>query len=367
MYINIIPINVFCRPCHAHHYSGFTTQYIYSHVMQLVERPHRVLVTLLVMNSACMEALPIFLDRLLNPFAAIVISVTAILLFGEIIPQAVCKKFGLEIGAYLSWLVVVMMWITFPVSYPIGKLLDLVLGHPTALFRRHDIDAIVQYHANLPEDERKDDTGLTRQEADIIHGALALDQGTIGDAMTSRPEVFELSSEWFYDEKLELRIVKEGRSRLPVCMPDGGYKLLLVKELLLLPKNIFEKKKKIKDIPELVGLFRDVRAYKASEKKFTVLRDMMKSRTHLALVVGDAGSPTKMVKNKSIAPQNDDDIEIPLIPDQYDGDDVREDGPADGAVGGSHDLQHNDAESCQASSDGFLVGIITLEDILEVW
>jgi CBS domain containing-hemolysin-like protein len=44
-----------------------------------------------------MEALPIFLDRLLNPVAAVVISVTAILLFGEIIPQAVCKRYGLQV------------------------------------------------------------------------------------------------------------------------------------------------------------------------------------------------------------------------------------------------------------------------------
>jgi metal transporter CNNM len=39
-----------------------------------------------------MEALPLFLDRLLNPVGAILLSVTAILLFGEIIPQAVCSR-----------------------------------------------------------------------------------------------------------------------------------------------------------------------------------------------------------------------------------------------------------------------------------
>lgn len=37
-----------------------------------------------------MEALPIFLDRLVSAVMAVVISVTAILFFGEIIPQAIC-------------------------------------------------------------------------------------------------------------------------------------------------------------------------------------------------------------------------------------------------------------------------------------
>ena len=34
--------------------------------------------------------------------------------------QAVCKRYGLEIGAYCSWLVRALMWITAPVSWPLG-------------------------------------------------------------------------------------------------------------------------------------------------------------------------------------------------------------------------------------------------------
>ena len=45
------------------------------------------MVSLLLCNAAAYEALPIFLDRLLNPVAAILISVSAILIFGEILPQ----------------------------------------------------------------------------------------------------------------------------------------------------------------------------------------------------------------------------------------------------------------------------------------
>jgi hypothetical protein len=35
--------------------------------------------------------------------------------------QALCKRYGLEIGAYCSWLVRLLMWVTFPVSWPLGK------------------------------------------------------------------------------------------------------------------------------------------------------------------------------------------------------------------------------------------------------
>ncbi len=49
---------------------------------QVLSRPHLLLVTLLLVNAAAMEALPIFLDRLLSPVAAIILSVTAVLFFG---------------------------------------------------------------------------------------------------------------------------------------------------------------------------------------------------------------------------------------------------------------------------------------------
>ncbi len=52
--------------------------------MQVLKRPHWLLVTLLLVNAAAMEALPIFLDRLVSPTWAIVLSVTAVLFFGEL-------------------------------------------------------------------------------------------------------------------------------------------------------------------------------------------------------------------------------------------------------------------------------------------
>jgi len=58
----------------------------------VVANQHFLLVTLLLCNACAMEALPLFLDRLADPATAIIISVTAVLLFGEILPQAVCTR-----------------------------------------------------------------------------------------------------------------------------------------------------------------------------------------------------------------------------------------------------------------------------------
>jgi metal transporter CNNM len=52
-------------------------------VMPLVQRHHLLLVTLLMANALAMEALPLFLDRVLPSWAAVLLSVTAVLFFGE--------------------------------------------------------------------------------------------------------------------------------------------------------------------------------------------------------------------------------------------------------------------------------------------
>lgn len=49
-----------------------------------------MLVTLLLCNAAAVEALPLCLDELVPSVVAIILSVTGVLAFGEIIPQALC-------------------------------------------------------------------------------------------------------------------------------------------------------------------------------------------------------------------------------------------------------------------------------------
>jgi metal transporter CNNM len=53
-------------------------------IIPLVKQHHLLLVTLLLSNALAMEALPIFLDRISSPVAAVLISVTGVLFFGEV-------------------------------------------------------------------------------------------------------------------------------------------------------------------------------------------------------------------------------------------------------------------------------------------
>ncbi|KAH9677554.1 DUF21 domain-containing protein [Citrus sinensis] len=151
-------------------------------ILPIVKNQHLLLCTLLIGNAMAMEALPIFLDALLPAWASIVISVTLILAFGEIIPQAVCSRYGLSVGAKLSVLVRLIVIVLFPIAYPISKLLDWLLGkRHSALLRRAELKTLVDMHGNevknlikyRPEDETPI-RNLTIRRIPRVHDQLPL-------------------------------------------------------------------------------------------------------------------------------------------------------------------------------------------------
>lgn len=55
-------------------------------IFPVIDKHHWMLVTLLLCNAAAVEALPLCLDNLVPSYVAIILSVTGVLAFGEIIP-----------------------------------------------------------------------------------------------------------------------------------------------------------------------------------------------------------------------------------------------------------------------------------------
>ena len=74
-------------------------------------------VTLLFANAVAMEALPIALDYIVPSWAAIVLSVAFVLVFCEMIPQALCVTNPLQICAQTAWIVkLLQVWLKHALS-----------------------------------------------------------------------------------------------------------------------------------------------------------------------------------------------------------------------------------------------------------
>ncbi|XP_027930527.1 DUF21 domain-containing protein At2g14520-like [Vigna unguiculata] len=245
-------------------------------ILPVVRNQHLLLCTLLICNAAAMEALPIFLDSLVVAWGAVLISVTLILLFGEIIPQSICSRYGLAIGATVAPVVRVLVWICFPVAYPISKLLDYLLGHRhEALFRRAELKTLVNLHGN----EAGKGGELTHDETTIIAGALELTEKTASDAMTPITEIFSIDINSKLDRELMNLILEKGHSRVPVYYEETTniIGLILVKNLLRIdPEEGIPVKsvtiRRIPRVPETMPLY-------------DILNEFQKGHSHMAVVI----------------------------------------------------------------------------------
>ncbi|EKX44953.1 hypothetical protein GUITHDRAFT_71669 [Guillardia theta CCMP2712] len=198
---------------------------------------HLLLVTLLIGNATAMEALPIFLDRLVPNYMAIILSVTFVLAFGEILPQAIFTKFRLPIGAYFSYFVLTLELILFPIAWPISKMLDYFLGkdHPT-IYRRAELKELTRQHLITCDGHGT----LTHDEVKVMSGVLDMANKQAKDAMHSIDGVFMLDAEAVLDMSCMREIMSSGHSRIPIFVgsKDNVVGLLIVKNIILVdPEN----------------------------------------------------------------------------------------------------------------------------------
>ncbi|KAF3111419.1 hypothetical protein TWF569_002986 [Orbilia oligospora] len=204
-------------------------------VLKLLTRgKHWVLVTLLLSNVITNETLPILLDRSLGGgWPAVLSSTVLIVIFGEIIPQSVCVRYGLSIGAYLAPFVLALMYLMYPVAYPTALLLDWILGedHGTT-YKKAGLKTLVTLHKTLGEHPAE---RLNQDEVTIITAVLDLKEKPVGSVMTPMEDVFTMSADTILDEKTMDKILSKGYSRIPIHAPGEPTNfvgMLLVKILI---------------------------------------------------------------------------------------------------------------------------------------
>ncbi|XP_014664441.1 PREDICTED: putative DUF21 domain-containing protein At1g03270 isoform X3 [Priapulus caudatus] len=268
-------------------------------IYPLVKRHHLLLVTLLLTNAAAVESMPIFLDRISSPVIAIIVSVTAVLLFGEVFPQALCSRFGLAIGYYMSPLVYLLMVVLLPISYPLAKLLDCLLGTEHAsFFRRAELGVLVDLHG---DEHIENEEPLTEDEVLIIQGALQMRDKTVKDSMVPLESVFMVSIDEKVDRPTLQKILQAGHSRIPLYSgsKEDIVGLILVKRLMLYDageaRGLAIREVIARDIHRA---FRKAPIVRDTTPLYDMLNEFQLGRSHLAIVEA-APSPSDGVTASS--------------------------------------------------------------------
>lgn len=116
-------------------------------ILPLRRRGNFTLCVLLIGNVAVNSLMSILLADLTSGLVGFVVSTLLIVLLGEIIPQALCARHALRIGASFVPVVRVFMFLTYPLSKPISLLLDYCLGEEIGkLYTRAEFKHLLQTH-----------------------------------------------------------------------------------------------------------------------------------------------------------------------------------------------------------------------------
>lgn len=244
---------------------------------------HWVLVTLLLSNVITNESLPIVLDRCLGGgWPAVVASTASIVIFGEIIPQSICVRYGLQVGALFAPFVLFLMYVMYPVAYPCALLLDHILGedHGT-VYKKSGLKTLVTLHRTMGVER------LNQDEVTIISAVLDLKEKPVSQIMTPMDRVYTMPSNKILDEKTVEEIFNAGFSRIPIHIPGEPMNfvgMLLVRVLIsydpedALPVALFP----LATLPETA----------ADTSCLNILNYFQEGKSHMIVVSETPGEPT---------------------------------------------------------------------------
>jgi metal transporter CNNM len=246
-------------------------------VYEVRKKGNLLLCTLLLGNVAVNSTLAIFLGSIASGVIAGLVATVLIVIFGEILPQAICARFALEIGSKTIWLVKIFIFILFPICWPLAWLLNKMLGKEiTTIWSRKELKEIIKLHEDSPNSK------LDRDEERIVLGALSFSDKIAKNVMTPRTVIFALEYNDILDSSVLQKIKKHGFTRIPIYKDtiDKIVGILYVKDLIDIKKNT-----KVKDIYRKNNLI----IITEDQKLDQLFNNFIKKKDHIAFVFDNYG------------------------------------------------------------------------------
>ncbi|CAF1087234.1 unnamed protein product [Rotaria sp. Silwood1] len=248
-------------------------RYYAKRVLPLRKRGNFLLCSIVLANVLSNSLGTVLLDSLVHGLFAVIGSTVMIVLLGEIIPQAICSRYGLVIGAHTHLLTWGSMIVTGIISYPLGFILNKILGQEvTASYTRDQITRMLT----------KINADIEKPELDVITGILSLRKNTVREAMTLLPDVYMLDKDRKTDAELLLDVHKHGYSRIPVYSNERSNIIGIVKLrdfALITPEQYHLTVKHVLEFHN-----HPYGHAKATDSLYNLMQEFLKAHWHIALV-----------------------------------------------------------------------------------
>jgi CBS domain containing-hemolysin-like protein len=263
-------------------------------------RPERVLSTAMmgvtIAHIVASSAATFALLPVLGGWAPWVVTAAltpVMLVFGEIIPKAVAREWAtsliLRVYRPIRWASALLVPFVWATNNIVSALLRF-FGGPTADARqfvsREELKALLAMEP--------DEADVTTVEAEMIDKIFDLGDTTVREVMVPLVEVAMLSESATPDDAIGL-IGQRGFSRIPIYAQRETDVVGVVTAMDLLRRGA--------EVASLADLRRAVSYVPETKRIDDLLREMQRSRTHLAVVVDEYGGSTGVVTLEDILEQ----------------------------------------------------------------
>lgn len=284
-------------------------------VVKLLERPKKLLATILIANNAINIGTVLLFNTIGNTifnnistdwvrFLLEVIVITfLILMFGEILPKVYANRNRVSFSQFMA--------------YPL-KVLDLIFSPLSLPMRSGTIflyDKLGKQKSNLSVDhlsqalELTSEGDTTKEEQKILEGIVSFGNTDTKQVMRPRIDIFALGEEMKFPEVIS-EIKKNGYSRIPVFSEnmDNVLGVLYVKDLLpYIDRKTFN----------WISLIREPYFVPENKKLDDLLMEFQEMKSHLAVVVDEYGGTSGIVTLEDIIEEIVGDIS-----DEFDDEDL---------------------------------------------
>lgn len=288
-------------------------------VISLLDKPKKLLATILVANNMINIAIILLFDSLTDTFfenintvvlginmkfiMEVVVVTFLILLFGEILPKVYASRNKVFFSRFMAYPLNFLDSFFSPLSVPMRAMTIFIherLGNQKSGL---SVDQLSQ----ALELTSQHDT--TKEEQKILKGIVSFGNTDTKQVMRPRMDIFALNETQPYSEVIP-EIIKNGYSRIPVYKDsiDSVTGILYVKDLLpYLDQEDYD----------WTGLLREPYFVPENKKLDDLLNDFKNKKNHLAIVVDEYGGTSGLISLEDIIEEIVGDIS-----DEFDDEDL---------------------------------------------
>ena len=284
-------------------------------IEKLLERPKKLLATILVANNFINIAVVILFAYISSDLFSVITSpilkftfevvvVTfLILLFGEILPKIYASRNNLKFATFMAYPLRVLDVVLSPLSLPMRSVTIAIHNRLGKQKSNLSVDQLSQALELTSEED------TTKEEHKILQGIVQFGNTETKQVMRPRIDIFALNIEQKFSEILP-EIIKNGYSRIPIYKDniDSIKGILYVKDLLpYIDRKQFDWNTLIRDpffVPE-------------NKKLDDLMAEFQEKKVHLAVVVDEYGGTSGLISLEDIIEEIVGDIS-----DEFDDEDL---------------------------------------------